>query len=179
MKLSPQKKYLIDLYSNGEWKCSIPLTRGKQVIVDDEDYEILSKHKWYASKNKRGNGYVYYAARTDMESRKVVYMHRTIMNASVGTQVDHINHNTLDNSRTNLRLASPAQNNWNSQRPVTNTSGYKGVSWKKRAKLWEAYLNLNNRKKHIGYFHSKEDAALSYNDEAKKTFGAFANLNIV
>jgi len=94
----------------------IPLTQGKFAIVDIEDYEWLSEHKWFAKKTKSAsepNGQ-YYAARSQRTKKsnavKTIYMHREIMNCPDGKEVDHANNNKLDNRRENLRVCTKQEN---------------------------------------------------------------------
>ena len=102
-------------------------------------------------------------------------MHRLIMKAQDGIQVDHRSHDGLDNTHCNLRLATNKQNTQNSRLSKNNTSGYKGVS-RFRSK-WQAGIKVNYRRIHIGHFDTAEEAALAYNDAAQKHFGEFAVLN--
>ena len=104
-------------------------------------------------------------------------MHREILKCPKGLFIDHINRNGLDNRKNNLRVCSKSQNMMNTLIPKNNTSGYKGVSWSKRDKKWMAYIKIKNKFNNLGYFNIKEQAALAYNDAAKKYHGEFARLN--
>ena len=90
----------------------IPLTKGLVAIIDDEDFERVSRYKWLALPRKRTS----YATRTSQVggTKKTVYLHRFILNASNGLQVDHINGNGLDNRKSNLRLVTHSENLRNS-----------------------------------------------------------------
>lgn len=146
----------------------IPLTCGRHAIVDDEDYEHLSKYNWH---------YISYAVRTDRTSgkQKTVYMHRQIMGS--GPQADHINGDRLDNRRSNLRPATNSQNQRNKAKYSGQwTSEYKGVT-KYRNGRWIAGIYIDNKRMHLGYFNSEEDAAQAYNFAAAKHFGEYAKLN--
>lgn len=90
-------------------------------------------------------------------------------------QIDHVNGIRDDNRAKNLREASPQQNNFNQKTPVTNTSGYKGVSWNKRDQNWEASIQINRKHIHLGRFSTPESAALVYAAKASELFGEFAN----
>jgi len=92
-------------------------------------------------------------------------------------EVDHINGNTLDNRFENLRLASSSDNNKNQKKPKNNTSGFKGVSWHKQHKKWNAQIKVNYKRIHLGYYNSKFYAALVYARAAKKYFGEWRRLN--
>jgi hypothetical protein len=154
----------------------ILLTKGQVAIVDDEDYETLSKYKWLLSGGKYAQHFWW-----DKEEKvyKNVMMHRLILNAPDDMYVDHINGNKLDNRKSNLRLATKLQNNINVPKYKGKTSKYKGVSWNSKRKRWVSAITINRKQKHIGYFLNEGDAALAYNKYAKTFFGEFAQLNIV
>jgi hypothetical protein len=90
--------------------------------------------------------------------------------------VDHINCNPLDNSFANLRLATNAQNACNRGKPSTNSSGYKGVTWKKLKNKWSAQIMINYKKKNLGYFNTPEEAHAAYCKAAKELHGDFARV---
>jgi len=150
----------------------IPLTQGKVAIVDDEDFERLSQYKWcYAT--------VGYAVRFEQVNgkRRGVFMHRQIMQPPKDLEVDHINGDKLDNRRSNLRIVTRQQNRFN-ERPRKGTSSkYKGVSWYKQTRRWEAYIKINGKKKRIGYFNDEIEAALAYDRAARELFGEYAKTN--
>jgi hypothetical protein len=155
----------------GSKVCTIPLTQGYFAIVDADDYENLSQYKWHAGV-KGDRCYAY-----RKKGKKLIAMHREILNAPTGMHCDHINHNGLDNRKANLRLCTPQQNLFN-QRPHRNsTSRYKGVYWSGEKKKWRAEIKHNGRKIHIGYFDYEADAAIAYDDYAAELFGEFAWLN--
>jgi hypothetical protein len=104
-------------------------------------------------------------------------MHRQILGAPPGQQVDHINGDTLDNRRVNLRLATHGQNQHNRGKYRNNKSGYKGVSWDKAAGKWRAQIKFNNKKYNLGRYHDPIEAALAYDAAAIRLHGAFARLN--
>jgi hypothetical protein len=158
----------------------IVLTKGKIALVDDSDFEKVSQFKWYAS----FSGNLYYAIRNvwiKKEKRYTrIYLHRYLLDLTDPTAiVDHINGNTLDNRSINLRICNYSQNTQNSKRRSTNTSGYKGVSFKKDIKKWEAYICPNYKKRNLGWFDTKEEAAKAYNEAASEYYGQFAKLNEV
>lgn len=149
--------------------------RGKVVLVDDDDFERLSKYSWYCS--LRGEGY---AARTDKSTGKqrTVLMHREITGAKKGQLVDHINRNKLDNRKCNLRICSHEENSRNiSKRKVRTTSKYKGVYFCKQKGLYMARINNSGQGVYLGYYEKEEDAAYYYNEHAKVVYGEFAALN--
>ena len=93
-------------------------------------------------------------------------------------EVDHIDLNTLDNRKINLRVATHHQNLGNLPKFKRNTSGFKGVAWHSIAKRWRAYISKNGRYTHLGLFNTKEEAAVTYDKEAARLRGEFARLNI-
>jgi hypothetical protein len=156
----------------------IPLTQNQYAIVDDEDYALLSQHKWFAQWDPKTKSYR--AARTlpfhnDKRGRQL--MHRLIMGEPKGRLVDHKNHDTLDNTRSNLRLCNNSQNSQNGRKQVNNRSGFRGVTWHKRDKKWAVNITLNGKQRALGYYSNKIEAAATYNAAAAELFGEFANFN--
>ena len=148
----------------------IPLTRGQFAIVDAADYEWLSRYRWTC------RGGEPYAARLD--GRKIIWMHREIMQTPPGMICDHINGVTLNNRRCNLRNCTRAQNLQNSCKCYHDaTSRYKGVHWDKRHRKWRAEIASHGKHYWLGYFDSEIDAALAYDRKARELFGPFARLN--
>ena len=152
----------------------IKLTQGQYALVDDIDFDWLNQWKWCVCKTPTGG---FYARRKSLG--QTILMHRIIIGTEKGDkrQIDHKNHNTLDNQRDNLWLCS-CQENQRNRKPRTNvTSDYKGVSMHKRMKKWQVYIQLNQKRKHLGYFVSEQIAAEVYNKAARAEYGEFAHLN--
>ena len=149
----------------------IKLSRGKFALVDDEDFEQLNKFKWFA--NKTNNNY--YAARKS--KGRQIYMHREIINSN--KLIDHIDGDTLNNCRANLRECTIAENIRNQKIRSTNTSGFKGVSFYKNRNKYAARIMYNYNARFIGLFFTAEGAARAYNQRAKELFGEYALLNVV
>ena len=151
----------------------IPLSRGLKALVDDEDYAQLSAGNWFASDGKRG----FYAMRSVcINSRyKSIPMHRLLVDIPIGMQVDHINHNTLDNRKCNLRVCTIIQNQANSRRHKQNTSGFKGVC--REGNGWRAQIHSTGQQIYLGHFAAPEAAARAYDQAALKQWGEFAYLN--
>jgi len=151
------------------------LTQDKVAIVDAEDFDRLNKYKWHVSKSSR----TFYASRN--KSRKIcrreIYMHRLIINVPPGMFVDHIDHNGLNNRRSNLRLCTAQQNAWNHRPQLRGKSKYKGVSWRKDGNVFRAQIWHNGKSVNLGRFKNEIDAAKAYDKAAKKFFGEFAYLN--
>jgi len=154
----------------------IPLTRGKYAIVDQDDYERLNKYKWHASAYNN----TCYAVRHKYYKgvHKYVRMHREIIKAPDTFLVDHINLNGLDNRKANLRLATKVQNAQNMSKTKRKTSSkYKGVSYIKRDRIWQAKIVFDGRCKNLGSFKNEIDAARAYDRAARKYFGEYARPN--
>lgn len=154
----------------------IPLTQGLFATVDDCDYDELAKHKWCA----HWEGTTCYARRDDMSEwkegrRKVIRMHRHIMNAPSDMLVDHVNHDGLDNRRSNLRLCTKGQNGWNRKGPQKNsTTGYRGVFWHKGANKYMAQTRCEGKVIYIGLYPTAIEASRAFEATARKLFGEFA-----
>ncbi len=151
----------------------IPLTRGYVALVDDEDYERVSQFKWYASVRRKT---VYAQREVGGTAQK---MHRLILGLEPGDKslVDHVDHNGLNNCRSNIRVCTHAENQRNVEKHCDNTSGWKGVIWHKKGQKFAARLRVNSKNIHLGLFHSPISAALEYDRAARKYHGSFACLN--
>jgi hypothetical protein len=104
-------------------------------------------------------------------------MHRFILSAPKGIQVDHRDNDGLHNTRGNIRLCTCQQNQGNSRPTTCHTSIFKGVHWDKRDRIWQAKIHINRRSIYLGNFIKEIDAALAYDDAAREYFGEFARLN--
>jgi len=156
---------------------SIPLTKGYEAEVDAGDILSLGGFSWRALIKTRTDGTIraVYAARKARagEPGTVILMHRSIIGAPDDLQVDHLDGNGLNNRRSNLRLATPEQNQWNRRRPVTNKSGVKGVYWNKARRLWHARITVDGRRHHLGEFPNIDDAAAAYAAASGRLHGEF------
>jgi hypothetical protein len=146
----------------------IPLTKRQVAIVDAADYEWLSQYRWFA----KGGPDKYYAGRT--EKGRSIMMHREIMKPPPGMVVDHINGNSLDNRRRNMRNCTPQQNTHN-RRFTGNASGFAGVY--PQGKRWRAVLHENGQVVYCALFDDKVEAAKARDRQARQRFGPFACLN--
>jgi len=155
----------------------IDLTRGHKAMVDDADYESLAQYKWYALVTKHG----VYAVRDSGKrgvNRVTHLMHRVITDCPKGMMVDHKNHNTLDNTRGNLRVCDASENAANSRRKSFAergvTSIYKGVSFSKAHNKFRTRIMVRGKTNELGLFACEKEAAKFYNETAKKLLGDFA-----
>jgi len=151
----------------------IPLTQGQNAIVDADDFEWLSQWNWCASWNDHTKSF--YVKRR--QGKHLIRMHRAILDCEDSLQCDHVNGDTLDHRRANIRECTNAQNNQNKGPSRHNTSGFKGVCWEARRSKWMARIHINGKEKFIGYFDSPEEGARAYDERAKKLHGRFARLN--
>ncbi len=152
---------------------TIALTRGKEAVVDNQDFEWLTQWKWHC--DNRG-----YAVRVDysgLKPRKII-MHRLIMDPSKEMQVDHINSDRLDNRQINLRICTELQNNRNHVVSRNSKTGVTGVCWAKEKKKWWAYIWTNGKSKHLGYYDDKRVAVFVRKQWEKIIFGDFAKKEI-
>jgi hypothetical protein len=150
----------------------LPSKSTKYAVVDTDVFfkKELYQFTWYSINiNKQ----VY--ARTNINNR-IVYLHRIIMDPKDGMNVDHINNDALDNRIENLRICTPAQNQYNKTRDPGKYSKYKGVSVVNNKYMARIYYK---RKSHILGYGTEKECALMYNEAAKELFGEFAKLNII
>lgn len=156
----------------------IPLSRGRVALVDDADLaRLVAVGRWHYSQA----GYAVHRHVTPDGRKQNWLMHRLIMGWATGewlprtVQVDHLNHNRLDNRRDNLRLCTPNQNQWHKGLQGNNTSGFRGVSWNKGR--WEARIRCHTWRINLGRYDDPVTAALAYDAAARLLHQAFAGLN--
>jgi hypothetical protein len=138
----------------------------KPFYFDKEDYDLIKEYCWSELKN----GYI--QANND---GKKIYLHRLITNPNANEVVDHIDHNPLNNLKTNLRICTQQQNTHNSSTPITNTSGIKGVSWDKNMNKWFAYIGYNNKRISLGYYDDIKEAEKARKEANIKYYGEYRN----
>lgn len=148
----------------------LQLTQGKVVMLDDEDFALVSKYSWCVSRKAYNN----YAV-VRREGNKIIYLHRLLMNTPQDQVVDHIDGNDLNCQRSNMRNCTRAQNAQNQK----TRAGYKGVSWDSINKKYKSYIKVKGRQLFLGRFVKASDAAKVYNDAALYHFKAFASLNVL
>ena len=156
----------------------IPLTQGKFAIVDNEDYIYLSKLKWHIQKVKGliyAKNCVYLGGGRNNQRSENTFMHRLIMGASKGQQIDHINGNGLDNRKCNLRFCTQMGNNRNARCRTPKSSKFKGVCVQNRIKKpWQASITVDYKQRWLGSYATQEEAAKAYDAAARKYYGEFA-----
>lgn len=139
-----------------------------ETVVDNDVYEWASKIDW---RIKDGNYFFF------QKGSKRFYLHRLIANTPEGFVTDHINGDTLDNLKSNLRVTSNRENLFNFGIRCDNTSGYRGVWFRKSINRWVAEIKKDGKKYHLGSYKTAEEAATVYNEKAKEVFGKYARLN--
>lgn len=149
----------------------IPLRQGGFAIVDDEDAELAARYRWRLD----SGGY----ARATIAGGRQILMHRLLLDAPSGMDVDHRDGNRLNNVRANLRLCSRARNTLNRSGGGRTGSIYKGVEWDPREEKWRAAITLNGIRRRSAYFIYENDAARHYNAMARHYHGSYARLNDV
>lgn len=155
----------------------MPLTRGLWAVVDEADYELVKAHKWHACKPKNKN--IFYA-KTTIKIKgeyKHIKLHRFILNATIGSMVDHIDGNGLNNQRSNLRFCNYSENQRNRSATKKSKTGFKGVFKSQSGQRFVSKLGINGKDIYLGTFDHKEQAAKAYDYMAKKLCGKFARLN--
>jgi len=143
----------------------ILLTRGKFTIIDDENFEFLNQYKWYCDAYG-------YAVRDvgGRKNKKHIHMHRIINNTPENFFTDHINRNTFDNRKSNLRTVTGSQNGINRGLNKNNTSGFRGVVWRKDIEKWQASLKLNYKTIYLGCYKTIKEAVDNRKKAEKEYF---------
>lgn len=165
---------------------TIPLTRGLVTVISPQDVDYVAAHKWLAQSASQGR---FYVCRADYENpppgkrRAYLLLHRELLQAPPHLVVDHINGDSLDNRRENLRLCTISQNAFNKRKQNHGKlSKYKGVAFVQylnRKNPWMAFISVSGKRTYLGYFPSESAAALAYNNAAIKLHKDFAHINII
>ena len=152
----------------------VPLTQGREAIIDVADVPLVEGFNWFASVRKN----TVYAQRIDRSShkRRAVYMHRALMCEPSGLHIDHIDGDGLNNCRHNIRVATSAQNSQNKRLAVCNTSGMKGVSREKTTDKWRAQIVVHGKHVSIGRFATPEAAHDAYCKASARLHGEFGRV---
>lgn len=157
----------------------LPIGDGQFACVDSDSSEEIWGQKWSALRRASGKAYAYRSTRVGEERRIKTHitLHAQITDSSSNTEVDHINGDSLDNRRRNLRICRHFENGRNLAKWSSPTSSkFKGVCHRLNGK-WMAYIVLSGKQSYIGVFKTEEDAARAYDTEAVKLHGKFARLN--
>ena len=152
---------------------TIPLSQGRFAVVDDEDWEFLSRHTWHASRVRNSEDLWYAATHI---GKRGIRMHQMILGSIKGTVIHHHDHNGLNNQKSNLYRVTVEQNSAHSKLRSDNTSGHKGVCWDKWTNKWQVKVG-DGKNRYAKRFSNLEDAVAAYDAEATRRWGVFALTN--
>ena len=155
--------------------------RGYEILIDYDDLDIVYSHGWNIDKIAANKKKLFYftAERVINGQRTKIRLHREIMKCERkdGKYIDHINGNTLDNRKCNLRICSNAENARSRKVRKDSSSGYRGITFYKQTKRWVAYIGINYKKINLGYYSTIEEAIEARKIAVKKYHGDFARYN--
>ena len=146
--------------------------KGESFYIDHCDLALIQPFSWY----KTNAGYI---ATRERDSNEPILLHRLIMGVDKDLVIDHINHNTVDNRRVNLRVSTYHENMYNKVVRKDNRSGTTGVSWNTQKQKWQAFITVEGKKHHLGFFADKEKAASARKSAEEKYFGEFSYDNSI
>jgi hypothetical protein len=149
--------------------------RGRVTLVDDRDCDLASRYRWRVIERPQPNGRIdgpYAMTTFTRDGRRVdMYLHTLLTGWSL---TDHANGDGLDNQRSNLRQANRALNNYNQAPRLGTSSRFKGVTWHKRCRKWQAAIKVDGKNHYLGVFAREEDAAAAYVAAALEIQGEYA-----
>lgn len=150
----------------------VTLTKGHRCVIDAKDVSLVSSYSWYAEEKKT----TVYAKTSyrDGEKYKSIFMHRLLLRPDDGKFCDHIDHDGLNNRRSNLRVCTIRENLANSRLRATSSSGYKGVYWEKDRGKWRAQIGFNGKKIKLGRYDTPEEAHKAYVKASQELYGEFS-----
>lgn len=161
----------------GRWARRIHLTRGQSTFVNAELYKWLMQFSWSARKKEGKDVYYAYTGACMGENRVIASMHHVVLDVHHSVECDHKNGNTLDNLIDNLRPCTDSQNSVNRKMNHNNTSGFRGVYWRKERGTWRALVVINKKRHWLGSFSDPEEAARVRDKAVLECHGEFARLN--
>ena len=153
----------------------VPLTQGEFAMVDDEDFDLVMRHKWQVKRSPKSDRKYAMATVVVNGKQTTIMMHRLILDY-YAPLFDHHDGDGLNNQKSNLRKASNVENGRN-RKLQKHSSRFKGVHWNKQTNRWTASIRINKILKHLGYFDSEVDAAIAYDAESEAHFGQFSKNN--
>lgn len=151
---------------------TVTLKNGRQFLVDEQDWESVKHLKWNVHIMQKGYQYVYTFQKVN-NKRKMLYLHRIIADSGTFLFIDHVNGNTLDNRRSNLRVSTNKQNQWNQKR-VRGIVPYKGVTFENGA--YRSRIRINGEKKSLGRFKTAIEASNAYNQASLELHGSYSHI---
>lgn len=182
MALKRGNNYVID-EENHVAKIELHRKKGDSfwAIIDLEDLERVQSYPyaWYAKYQYLNKGFYVNASEYNPETKqsRTVFLHQFIMDAK-GRTVDHINGDTFDNRKSNLRIVEDSDNSKNRKsKNSNNTSGYRNVSWNKKDRKWVVQMQIDKRHKTLGAFDDVHEAGKFAEEMRQKYYGEFAGKN--
>lgn len=158
----------------------VRLTQGRVGVCDPEDWDALRQRRWFAKKSR--HKFYWYGKERDPTKRagnKNIFAHVIVAVPEPGQVVDHINGDSLDNRRKNVRGCSNRENCINSGARRNSKTGYRGVMKVKDCNRWRARLRVRGTEYDLGLFDSPEKAAMAYDAKAIEIHGPLAGTNSV
>ena len=134
------------------------------ISVDACDVEVLSRYRWYFH---RKHGVPVYVA-TRSNGNKHLLLHRMLMGTPKGMETDHINGDTFDNRKCNLRVVTTSQNGLSCRKLSRNTSGFRGVHLHKSTGKWESQIVIKGKQEFLGLFNDRQSASAAYEDRRRE-----------
>lgn len=149
---------------------------GLKAVVDECDFPLVQGYRWLALRTKRSKTTYAVSYLCQGGTIRPTYMHRLVMDAPAGKQVDHRDGNGLNNSRSNLRLCEQWQNSANKAVAV-GANGYRGIYKNKDCRKYYAAIWINGKRKYLGSSYDPMAAARLYDTAARERYGEFATVN--
>lgn len=156
---------------------TIPLSQGRVTKVDSSDFKWASQFNWYVWIPSDAPQLTYAVRKIRLPSGNYSkrLLHRELLDAPRGVEVDHWDRDGLNNRRKNLRLCSTSQNQGNSRQHFdAGTSKFKGVTWHKGSGKWQASIQVQKKRHYLGWFSDEGKAGAAYALASEKYFGAFS-----
>ena len=154
----------------------VTLTRGYEAIIDASDVSLVEGVNWSVLALRDNSVYAGRSSYSDNQTGKktTILMHRVIMGAPTGMMIDHSDGDGTNNRRSNMRIATHAENMRNRRMSTNNTSGFKGVHWDKKSRKWCAQIRNNSVGRYLGLFDTPEAAHAAYVAASELLHGEFA-----
>jgi hypothetical protein len=152
----------------------VTLTQGYEAIIDAADLHLIDDWNWTASISE-WHVCAYRRRHKSLGRPSYFPMHRQILQAPIGVEVDHIDGNALNNTRRNLRIATSQENKRNRRRNKNNTTGFKGVTYDKSRNTYNASMMVDRKRVSLGRYASPTEAYQAYIEAASSKFGEFFN----
>lgn len=167
--------YCYQIYNSNDDENNVLELKFEQgiVLVDWREYSKVKDYGWYLSKDSHS-----YYLKANKGGSSISY--HNFCYGSEGYLVDHIDGNSLNNLRSNIRVCTPSQNQANQKlQSKSKSSQFKGVTFNKLKNKWIAQIGYEGNRIYLGQFESEKEAALKYDEAAIYYFGSFAKTNLV